>query len=133
MKRLSTVALPILVLMLVGCGSSSSSSSSTSSSATAATTTQAGSGASSGGKVSIAMANISFVPAAVHARVGQTVQWTNRDSVEHNVTYVSGPAFTSSNTFGPGVGFTIKLTKAGTIRYRCTIHPGMDGSIVVAP
>jgi plastocyanin len=74
-----------------------------------------------------------FSPTSVHAKVGQTVDWTNKDSVAHNVTYVSGPTFTSSNTFGTGGTFALKLTKAGTIQYRCTIHPGMNGTIVVSP
>ncbi len=79
------------------------------------------------------MQNISFNPPLIHAKVGQTVKWTNMDSAPHNVTYVSGPQFTSSPTFTNGGTFTLKLTKAGTIAYRCTIHPGMNGTIVVAP
>jgi plastocyanin len=49
------------------------------------------------------------------------------------VTYVSGPQFTSSSTFGNGGTYSLKLTKAGTIQYRCTIHPGMNGTIVAGP
>jgi amicyanin len=79
------------------------------------------------------MRNISFDPNAIHARVGQTITWTNRDDAPHNVTYVAGPRFTSAPTFTNGQSFTLKLTRAGTISYRCTIHPGMHGSIVVAP
>jgi plastocyanin len=79
------------------------------------------------------MQNIAFVPATAHAKVGDTVKWTNKDSAPHNVTYVSGPSFTSSSTFTSGGSFSLKLTKAGTIQYRCTIHPGMNGTLVVAP
>jgi plastocyanin len=78
------------------------------------------------------MQNIAFNPTSVNAKVGDTVKWTNNDSVAHNVTYVSGPQFTSSSTFAGGGTFSLKLTKPGTIQYRCTIHPGMNGTIVVA-
>ena len=78
------------------------------------------------------MKNLAFSPAAIHAKVGQTVQWTNDDSPPHNVTYVSGPKFTSSSTMNPGAKFTLKLTKAGTIHYFCTIHPFMKATIVVS-
>jgi plastocyanin len=132
MKRLSAVALPLILVALAGCGSSSSSSSSSTASPTPAATTTA-SAAASGAVVPVVMQNISFNPPSIHAKVGQTVKWTNMDSAPHNVTYVSGPQFTSSPTFTNGGTFTLKLTKAGTIAYRCTIHPGMNGTILVAP
>jgi plastocyanin len=81
----------------------------------------------------VVMRNIAFNPDVTHARVGQTIRWVNRDDAPHNVTYVSGPRFTSSVTFKNGGSFALKLTHAGAIRYECTIHPGMDGEIVVAP
>jgi plastocyanin len=141
MKRLCVLALPVLAVALAACGSSSKSSSSSSSSAssspapassTPSSSTPASSGAA-GGSVAVTMQNIAFNPTATHAKVGQTIKWTNMDQVPHNVTYVSGPQFTSSSTFGNGGTFSIKVTKAGTIHYRCTIHPQMLATIVVAP
>jgi plastocyanin len=79
------------------------------------------------------MQNITFIPASVNAKVGETVKWVNLDSAPHNVTPVSGPSFTASPTFSNGGSFSLKLAKPGTIQYRCTIHPGMNGTIVVAP
>jgi len=81
----------------------------------------------------VVMRNIAFNPQTIHATVGDTITWVNRDDAPHNVTYVSGPSFTSSATFTNGGSFRLKLTKAGTIRYMCTIHPGMSGTIVVTP
>ena len=78
----------------------------------------------------VAMQNIAFNPSTIHAKVGQTIKWTNDDSVDHNVTATSGETFKSSN-FGQGSTYSTKLTKAGTIQYVCTIHPGMTGTIVV--
>jgi plastocyanin len=130
MKRVSTVALalPLLLLVLAGCGSSSSSST-TSATGTSSSTPAPATGAAT--TVAVSMQNIAFNPTSVNAKVGDTVKWTNNDSVAHNVTYVSGPKFTSSSTFSGGGTFSLKLTKAGTIQYRCTIHPGMNGTIVV--
>jgi plastocyanin len=126
MKRLTVLALPLTALALSACGSSSSSTSSSAPSPTPAP-------ASSGNSVAVTMQSIAFNPQTIHAKVGQTIKWTNMDQVGHNVTYVSGPQFTSSSTFGNGGTFSLKLTKAGTIQYRCTIHPAMTATIVVAP
>lgn len=111
-------------LALAGCGSSSSSSTSGSSSSKPAT------GASSGGAVTIKMQNIQFAPKSQTVKVGQKVTWVNEDTVVHNVTAKSGAKFASS-TFGKGNSFSYTPTKAGTISYVCTIHPGMDGTLTV--
>jgi plastocyanin len=125
-------------LAFAGCGSSSNSSSGggSSSSTPAAPATTSGGGAttegsaSSGGGVAVAMKNIAFAPTTVNVKVGQKITWTNDDSVPHNVTSQSGEKI-SSSTFGKGGTFSFTPTKAGTIKYVCTIHPGMDGTIVV--
>lgn len=118
-------------LALAGCGSKSSSnasSSSTPASTPAPATTSTG-GASTGG-VAVAMKNIAFSPATVHVKVGEKITWTNQDSVDHNVMSQSGEQIASQN-FGQGGTFSFTPTRAGTIKYVCTIHPGMDGTIVV--
>ncbi len=77
------------------------------------------------------MKSLAFTPDKVQAKVGQTIDWTNDDTPPHNVTYVSGPKFTSSSTMNPGAKFSIKVTQAGTIHYFCSIHPFMKATIVV--
>ena len=136
-KRMALVPALVLALALGACGSSSSSSSSASSSpvssstsTSATTTTSPASG--SGKTVQVAIKNLAFQPKVVDAKVGQTVRWTNSDLPAHNITYVSGPKFKSSPTLDPGKTFQIKLTKAGTIKYFCSIHPFMKATIVVA-
>ncbi|HEY4748677.1 MAG TPA: plastocyanin/azurin family copper-binding protein [Steroidobacteraceae bacterium] len=135
MKRLYSVAACLALggALAAGCGSSSSSSSNTSSAPAAAppaTSSAAAAPAAAAGTVAVSMKNIQFVPKSVTAKVGQTVKWTNDDSVDHNVTATSGATFKSSN-FGQGGTYVQKLTKAGTIKYVCTIHPGMGGTLVV--
>ena len=76
------------------------------------------------------MQNIQFNPSSVTVKVGQKVTWVNEDTVDHNVTSSSGASIKASN-FGHGQSFSFTPTKAGTIKYSCTIHPGMNGTLIV--
>jgi plastocyanin len=116
----SLAALLLAAALLAGCGGSKKSSTSSS------TTPASGGG---GGGTAVSMKNIQFSPKSLTVKVGQTVTWTNDDSVDHNV-IASGGAF-KSNTFGHGATFKWKATKAGTFDYTCTIHPGMTGTVTV--
>lgn len=77
-----------------------------------------------------ATVNSTFNPDSVRIATGGTVTW-NFSSLDHNVVFnnVAGrPADigTSVNTSVPRTFGT-----AGTFPYRCTIHAGMDGKVVV--
>jgi plastocyanin len=141
-----TLLLCAAALALAGCGGGGNkSSSSTPSGGGAATSgggastsgggasTSGGGGASgqgAGGSVAVTMQNIAFSPKTITVKVGQKITWTNEDSVPHNVLSKSGEKI-SSPTFTKGGTFSFTPTKAGTISYVCTIHPGMEGTIVV--
>ena len=163
MPRSPLLAVPVLVLALAGCGSSSSSSSSAASGSSSAAAGSSGSSSaaagssgsssaaagssgstsaaagssgatSAGAAVTVNMTGLKFDPATIHVKVGQTVQWVNKDTPPHNVTYQTGPKFTSSAPIlNPGATYSYKFTQAGTITYYCSIHPFMKGTIVVAP
>ena len=126
MTRILLALCAVVALAAAGCGSSNSGSTSSGSSSSASM----GAASSSGGGVAIKMQNIAFDPKAVTVKVGQKVTWTNDDSTDHNVTANSGADFKSDN-FGKGGTFSFTPTKAGTIKYVCTIHPGMDGTLTV--
>jgi plastocyanin len=128
MRRILLALCAVVALAAAGCGSSNSSSTSSGSSSGASTSTAAAS--ASGGGVAIKMQNIAFDPKAVTVKVGQKITWTNDDSTDHNVTANSGADFKSDN-FGKGGTFSFTPTKAGTIKYVCTIHPGMDATLTV--
>ena len=131
MRRIVLLLCAAGALAAAGCGSSNNSSSSSSSTpAASSSSTPAASSSSSSGEVAIKMQNIAFDPKAVTVKVGQKVTWTNDDSVDHNVTSQSGETIKSQN-FGKGATFSFTPTKAGTIKYVCTIHPGMDGTLTV--
>ena len=132
MKRIGLPLLAVLALAAAGCGSSSSSSSTSSSSTPAPANSSTGSSstaASSGGgkTVTIDMKNIAFNPSSTTVKVGDTIKWVNQDSAPHTVT--GGPLH--SPTIGNGGSFTYKATKAGTISYVCTIHPGMKATLTI--
>ena len=63
--------------------------------------------------------------------VGQVVNWHNLDGIDHTVTFDNG-SFDSGKipAFSAHVNAQT-MTRAGTITYHCTIHPGMVGSIIV--
>jgi plastocyanin len=76
------------------------------------------------------MKNIQFSPKDANVKVGQKVTWTNDDSVQHNVTATAGASFKSQN-FGQGSTFSYVARKVGTIKYTCTLHPGMNGTLTI--
>jgi plastocyanin len=82
----------------------------------------------------VTLANIKFSPDSFTVKVGSTVVWTNRDSVEHNVTSVAGPASFRSQNLSEGQSYQVTLTRPGLYRYLCTIHrEQMHGTIRVVP
>jgi len=128
-RILAILAVAAIVVAVAGCGSSSSSTAGSTPAASAPATTSAAPAAA--GAAAVTMQNISFTPPVVSVKAGQTVTWTNQDSVDHNVTATNGATF-KSDTFGKGGTFTWKAGKAGTVSYVCTIHPGMEGKIIVS-
>ncbi|MDO8211334.1 plastocyanin/azurin family copper-binding protein [Conexibacter sp. CPCC 206217] len=76
----------------------------------------------------VTLKNIAFNPARVTIKKGDRVTWVWRDAdVRHNVT---SSKFKSSSTRSSGT-YSVTFGKTGTFAYRCTLHPGMTGSVVV--
>lgn len=132
MRRAAILVPVLLLLVLAGCGGdddSGGSSSAETSTSTQKTTPSSG-GAAASGEVEIKMQGIQFAPKTASVKVGQKVTWVNEDSVPHNAIADSGASF-KSDDFGQGGRFTFTPTKAGTIEYQCTLHPGMTGTLKV--
>jgi plastocyanin len=138
MNRLAAL-LPLAAVALVaaGCGSSSNSSSasgattaasgsSASGSGSGSATTAAPASSDSGGATAVHIRNFAFDPRNVTVKVGQKIEWTNDDSVAHNVVADSGASFASDPIDG-GHTFSFTPTKAGKITYECTFHSQMKG------
>ena len=124
MRRILLAFCAVVALGAAGCGGGDDNSSPSS------TSTPAASSSSSGGGVAIKMANIAFDPKDVTVKVGQKITWTNDDTTDHNVTADSGADFKSKD-FGKGATFDFTPDKAGTIKYECTLHPGMTATVTV--
>ena len=74
---------------------------------------------------------LQFSPATQTLHVGDVVQWGNTGTVPHTVTFDSQSYLTDPTLLAPGDTWEIKFTQAGTYPYHCTLHPGMDGTLVV--
>jgi plastocyanin len=83
-----------------------------------------------GERVAVEMRNVAFGPRALTVKVGQTIVWSNEDRVPHDVVATSGATFDSGHLDAGGT-FAYRAKAAGTIEYVCTLHQGMDGTIVV--
>ena len=77
----------------------------------------------------VTMNDVSFSPATLRIRAGQTVTWHNGSKLVHTAT---GSGFDSGNV-GPGGSWSHKFTKAGTYTYICVPHQaaGMRGTVMV--
>jgi plastocyanin len=76
------------------------------------------------------MSGLQFAPSAIAVSKGATVTWTNQDNTAHNVTFADA-SVVSIGDFVSGSKSTVMPSTAGTYSYRCTIHPGMNGTVTV--
>jgi plastocyanin len=74
-----------------------------------------------------------FVPQTVQARVGVLTLALRNGGVPHNLVFQSGGLPAIGVVSGSGVKSTrLTFTAPGTYDFVCTIHPGMDGKVVVS-
>lgn len=79
--------------------------------------------------VVVHMKNFSFVPATVHVKPGEAVEWINDDIDAHSVDS-SDRAF-SSGGLDTHDTWTHVFTSPGSFAYFCDLHPYMKGTVVV--
>jgi plastocyanin len=75
--------------------------------------------------------NFAFVPAEIAVAPGTKVTWENRDDIPHTVTDASDPRAFKSPALDTGDTFSHVYSAAGTYRYFCSLHPHMQGTVVV--
>lgn len=78
--------------------------------------------------ITVTVENMEFTPAEIAAKVGDTVEWVNKDPVDHTATVKDGwdvmlPA---------GESGSVTLETAGEFDYFCRFHPNMLGRITVS-
>jgi plastocyanin len=81
-------------------------------------------------KIQIVMENLVFAPAEVSAKVGDTIEWVNKDVFVHSATARNGDFDVNQP---PKRTVTSVLQKAGTVEYYCRYHPNMKGVLKIAP
>jgi plastocyanin len=75
----------------------------------------------------VTLKDISFRRSVVRIARGDSVRWRWADGdIPHNVTFAK--RHSTSRKSGT---YVLRFTAAGTFRYRCTLHPGMEGKVVV--
>ena len=98
----------------------------------AAVSSCAGHAVSSHTTVSVAIRNYAFTPSSITVAPGDTVVWTNRDTVPHTVSADGGSAsHFDSGALKEGEAFRFTFTKSGVLHYHCAFHPFMRGIIRV--
>ena len=80
--------------------------------------------------IEITMENMAIAPAETSAKVGDTIEWVNKDILAHTATARNGDW---DVTMPPKKTVTLVLKKAGTIEYYCRFHPNMKATLTVAP
>jgi plastocyanin len=80
--------------------------------------------------VQITMENLVISPAEASAKVGDTIEWINKDIFIHTATARNGDW---DVTMPPKRTVTLVLKKAGLIDYYCRFHPNMKATLEVAP
>jgi plastocyanin len=80
--------------------------------------------------IQITMENLVISPAEVTAKVGDTIEWVNKDVLAHTATARNG-AFDVMLPPNKTIGLTLK--NAGSVDYYCRFHPNMKATLKIEP
>jgi plastocyanin len=81
--------------------------------------------------IQITIEKLAYMPSAVTAMVGDTIEWINQDVLAHTATARTGDTW--NVVIAPKKSGKLVLTKIGIVDYFCQYHPNMKARIVVAP
>jgi plastocyanin len=79
--------------------------------------------------IQVVIDKLVFSPAEINAKVGDTIEWVNKDILAHTAT-VRGDwdVMIAANKSA-----SVVLKNAGAVEYYCRFHPNMKGRIIVVP
>lgn len=80
------------------------------------------------GEDEVHLVKLEFEPEELTVDVGDEVTWAWTERLAHNV--VANDKTFESDVLSTGT-FTHTFTEAGEYPYECTLHPGMEGVIIV--
>lgn len=72
-----------------------------------------------------------FEPPMLRVRVGDRVVWTNEDDTPHTVTSAARPPLFRSGALDGDDSFAVVFDTPGAHRYFCSLHPHMQGVVLV--
>jgi plastocyanin len=75
----------------------------------------------------IVMQGLKFAPTRVTIRKGQTVEWVDKDLVDHSVAAKG----IDSPDFAQGETWSHTFARAGVFRYHDRLNPSMKGTVIV--
>jgi len=90
----------------------------------------AASAPASAATIQISMDKLEISPAVASAKVGDTVEWINKDALVHTATARNGDF---DVTLPPSKTVSSILRKAGTVEYYCRFHPNMKATLKIEP
>ena len=76
------------------------------------------------------MEKLEISPAEASVKVGDTVEWVNKDVLAHTATANNGDF---NVMLPPNKSGSFTLKKAGTVAYYCRFHPNMKATLNIAP
>lgn len=77
------------------------------------------------------MQDKTYKPGQLVINKGDTVQFINRDNIQHNVFSSSSQNAFDLGTFGGGLARSVKLNEEGIVKVYCNIHPNMATYVAV--
>ena len=80
--------------------------------------------------IQIAIQDLAFSPPEVSAKVGDTIEWVNKDVFAHTATARNGDFDVNQP---PKKTVTSVLKRAGTVEYYCRYHPNMRAVLKISP
>lgn len=79
--------------------------------------------------IQITINKLIYAPTEVTAKVGDTIEWVNKDILAHTATAKNGDW---DVMIGPNKTARTVLKKPGEVDYYCKFHPNMRGHVTVA-
>lgn len=79
--------------------------------------------------VRVEMKLVSYTPAEIRIRAGQSVEWINLDPIEHTAT--ADDDSWGSELLDEGERYVRRFDTPGRYAYHCTPHPQMQGVVIV--
>lgn len=74
--------------------------------------------------------NFAYQPASITIKAGETITWTNKDSVGHSATADDGKTF-DTGVLSQNESKSVTFDTPGTYNYYCIPHPNIKGVVVV--